>query len=259
VFVWDHATAMVAERTSDQWTQGIYKSLRWSSDGTRGALLGAAPNYLSIWFINPDGTRVLAPLAYGRVVNTECDDVGWLRDGFGDPALAVVCGTNTGEILSVTNLTAAMPRFATAASAGTVGNTARIAVRPQGDLALAIGNSSGRLYRYRDFVWSTGFATPSVTGAYGVAFSSDGARALAFGGFGRVYEYRYDLYSAADLAPAAIDLAGAPFAQPSDAVVNDVAWRPGCDEGLAVGGRNTFAGPSAFVAYFRVTNGRRCP
>ena len=106
---------------------------------------------------------------------------------------------------------------------------------------------------------ATGFSTPSVTGAYGVAFSTDGARALAFGGFGRAYEYRFDLYSSPDLTAATIDLAAAPFTQPSNASLNDVAWRPGCDEGLAVGGRNTLAGPSAFVAYFRVTNGRRCP
>jgi len=259
MFVWDHATATLAERATEAWTMGEYLAIRWAPNGTRAALLGRATSFLSIWFYGPDGVRNGGPIAYGRVANTGCDDLAWVRDGFGDPALAVVCGYNTGEILSVTD-PLGTPRFATAAGSGAVGNTTHIASRPQGDLALAIGASSSRLYRYRDARWDVGFSSPMLRGASGVAFSFDGARALVYGGFGYVHEYRYDLYSAADIVDVSItNLGAAPFAQPTNANLRALAWRPGCDEGVAVGGASSVSGTTAFVAAFRVMGGRRCP
>ncbi len=258
LFVWSHAASTLAERTSEQWTMGSYESLRWNRDGSRGALLGRANTYLSVWFYGPDGARVGSPIAYGRVMNTGCNDLGWITDGFGDPALSIACGVNTAEILLATDLTGTA-RFSTAVAPGAVSNVNSIAVRPQGDLALVVDGTS-RLGRYRDFLWTTGFSTPTLTGASSVVFFSDGARALAYGGFGRVHEYRYDLYTSTDIVNVSIsNLAMAPFTQPSNAMLNAMAWRPGCEEGLAVGGANSSSGTSAFVAVFRVTNGRRCP
>jgi hypothetical protein len=257
LFVWDHAAATLTERVAEGWTTGEYLALRWSADGARAALLGRAPTFLSVWFYGPDGARSGGPIAHGRVSGTGCDDLAWVRDGFGDPALAVVCGFNTGEILAVTDPLGS-PRFASVASAGAVGNVYAIAARPQGDLALAVGGSS-RLYRYRDARWDVGFASPTVRGASAVAFSTDGARALAFGGFGSVHEYRSDLYAMDDLTDVSMSLAAAPFAQPSNAIVRALAWRPGCEEGIAVGGANSASGTTAFVAAFRVMGGRRCP
>jgi hypothetical protein len=257
LFVWDHGTSTLAERTTDQWTMGTYQSLRWAPNGSRAALLGMANNYLSIWFYGPDGVRNGGPAAYGRVPNTGCDDLGWITDGFGDPALSVVCGINTGEILTVTD-PLGTPRFMSVVGAS-AGNVYSIAVRPQGDLALAIGGSS-KLYRYRDARWETAFGSPTVTGASSIAFSFDGTRALAFGGFGRVHEYRYDLYSPMDVVDVSIaGLAGAPYMQPTTASLRGLAWRPGCDEGVAVGGSSTVSGTTAFVAAFRLMGGRRCP
>jgi hypothetical protein len=167
----------------------------------------------------------------------------------------VVCGTNTADILAVTEIDSTSPRIASLMLAGQVGNMSRIAARPQGDVALTVGWSGQRLYRFRDSVWSAGFFAPEVIGAFGVSFSSDGARALAFGGFGRVYEYRYELFTSAAITDARMpDLAAMPYVQPSGAQLNDMAWRPGCHEGLAVGG----SGASAFVAYFRAATGVRC-
>ncbi len=258
VFVWDHAASTLAERATDQWTMGTYQSIRWAPNGTRAALLGMAPNYLSIWFYGPDGVRSGGPIAHGRVVNTGCDDLGWITDGFGDPALAVVCGINTGEILTVTD-PLGMARFTSTVGSGSTGNVYGIAVRPQGDLALATGGSS-RIYRYRDARWDTGFSSPTVRGASAVAFSFDGTRALAYGGFGYVHEYRYDLYNQTDIVDVSIaGLAAAPYGQPSNAVLRALAWRPNCDEGVAVGGASSISGTSAFVAAFRVMGGRRCP
>ncbi len=258
IYIWDHATSMLAERTAEAWTLGRYESLRWSPDGTRAVLLGQGTNAFYIWRYDAAGTRTgtLGARAVGRDLG--CNDIAWIRDNFRDPMLAVVCGTNTGEIISVTAIDSASPTFTTAASSGQTGNVHRIAGRPQGDLALAVGSSSQKLYRFRDSVWSVGFSSPQVLGAFNVAFSTDGARALAYGGFGRLHEYRYDLYSSTEIIDVSIgDLATA-FAQPSGTQLNGVAWRPGCHAGLAVGGRNNFSGTTAFVAYFRVTNGVRC-
>lgn len=258
IFIWDHAASMLAERTAEAWTMGRYESLRWSPDGTRAVLLGQGTNAFYIWRYDAAGTRTGLVGARAVVARTGCNDLAWVRDNFRDPMLAVVCGTNTGEIVSVTSIDATSPTFMTAASSGQTGNVHRIAGRPQGDLALAIGSSSQKLYRYRDSVWSVGFSSPELRGAFSVAFSTDGARALAYGGFGRAHEYRYDLYASAEIIDVSIgDLATA-FGQPSGAQLNGVAWRPGCHAGLAVGGQNTFSGTTAFVAYFRVLNGARC-
>lgn len=257
LFVWSHSTSSLAERTSEQWTMGSYEALRWNRDGSRAALLGRANNYLSVWFYGADGARVGGPIAYGRAMGTGCNDVGWITDGFGDPALAIACGISDAEILLATNLTGTAS-FSVAVPTGAVSNPNSIAVRPQGDLALVV-DATSRLGRYRDFRWTTGFSTPTLRGASSVAFSTDGARALAFGGFGYVHEYRYDLFSASDIVDVSMALGAAPFTQPSNAYLNAMAWRPGCEEGVAVGGANSFSGTSAFVAVFRVTNGRRCP
>lgn len=258
IFVWDHATSMLAERTAEAWTMGRYESLRWSPDGTRAVLLGQGANAFYIWRYNAEGTRAGTLGARAVVARTGCNDIAWVRYGFGDPALAVVCGTSTALIFSVTDIDATSPTFTVVASSGAIGNVHRIAARPQGDLALAIGSSSYRLYRYRDSLWTTSSA-PQLNGVFNVAFSSDGVRALAYGGFGRAHEYRYDLYLRDEIIDVSIaDLAIAPYVQPSGAQLNGVAWRPGCHAGLAVGGQNNPSGVSAFVAYFRVTNGVRC-
>jgi hypothetical protein len=259
IFVWDHASSMLAERTTETYSPGTYQSLRWSPDGRRGVMLASGTSSLTIWRYDASGARTGVPMGYGLAPMTGCSDLAWVTDGFGDPALMVVCGTNTAQILSVTGLDSASPAIMSLMPVGGIGNVGRIAARAQGDVALTVGYSGQRLYRYRAGVWSAGFSAPQVIGAFGVSFSSDGARALAFGALGRAYEYRYELFTSGDITDVRMpDLTAAPYTQPSTAQLNDVAWRPGCHEGLAVGGSNTFSGTTAFVAYFRVLNGVRC-
>ena len=257
LFVWDDASSLLAERTAEASSTGTFEALRWAADG-RAVLLESGTNAITLWRYDAEGTRTGTPSGYGIVSGTGCNDVAWVRDGFGDPALMVVCGTNTAQILSVTALDSATPRYMSLLSAGLIGNVHRIAGRPQGDGALAIGSSSNRLYRYHANVWAAGFSSPFLPGAFGVTFSSDGARALAFGGHGRAHEYRHDLYAIGDITDVSLSLTGAPFTQPTTAQLRDVAWRPGCHEGLAVGGSATSSGSTAFVAYFQVLNGVRC-
>jgi hypothetical protein len=256
MWIWDHAASTLTERTDGR-LSAYYEALRWAPDRSRAAVLTRTSSVTTVRFVDATGAATGTPAARGMVANTGCNDLAWVRDGFGDPAIAVACGYNTGEIVHVENL-AGTARFTVLASSGAVGNVNRVAARPQADLALAIGGTS-RVYRYRAARWDTGFSSPTAVSSFGVSFNDDGTRAFAFGGFGVLTEYRYDLYAMSDFTEARIPLADAPYAQPTDARVNDVAWRPGCDEGLAVGGANTFSRTSAFVAYFRALNGRRCP
>jgi hypothetical protein len=262
MYHWDPGTNALTERAADALTGGGYESLAWAPGRDRGFLLGSRAGTgsasITVWRVGTDGVRGTPLTSYGLVASTGCEDLDWVPDGFGDPGLAVVCGTNTAMILSIAALDGT-PRVTQPVSPGEIGNVSRIAARPQGDIALAVGSSGQRLYRVRQGAWSVGFNAPTVTGAFGVAFSTDGRRALAFGGAGRAWEYRTDLYDRAEILDVSIpNLAGAPFLQPSGAQLRDIAWRPGCDEGLAVGGSSTLAGTSAFVSYFRVTSGSAC-
>ncbi len=257
-FLWTDATSTVAERTADAYNTGIYQDLRYRGDGSRGAVLGMATSSITLWNLLPDGTRGGVIVARGMVANTGCNTLAWTVDGFGDPSIQVGCGVNTGGILAVTQL-AGTPAIAEIASASSTGNVSQVASHPRVDLALAIGSSSQRVYRYARGSWMAMFASPSVRAAYGVTFNDTGARALVFGGFGYFGEFRTDLYTAADIVQTQLALDAAPYNQPSDATVTAVAWRPGCDGGLVVGGANTFAHQTAFVARFAASNGRACP
>ena len=50
-----------------------------------------------------------------------------------------------------------------------------------------------------------------------------------------------------------------PYNADSQVTLNDVAWRPGCEGGLVVGGSNTFSSQKGYVVRFAVTNGIACP
>ncbi|MFO0624237.1 MAG: WD40 repeat domain-containing protein [Polyangiales bacterium] len=264
IYNWDPLTSALTDRgTTEQISGGTYESLAWAPGGGRGALLATRQNTgsasIKVWNVDASGNRGTPIFAYGIVASTGCDDLDWITDGFGDPALAVVCGTNTGRIL-VARPVDGTPVVADATSSGNTGNVSRIASHPMGNLALAIGSSTSKLYRVRDGQWFVGFNSPLLTGTFDVAFSTDGRRAAAFGGLGRVWEFRTDLYSASDILDVSMpSLTQPPYNQPSSGTtLRGLAWRPGCDEGLVVGGSSTISGTTAFVAYFRVTNGRAC-
>jgi hypothetical protein len=52
---------------------------------------------------------------------------------------------------------------------------------------------------------------------------------------------------------------GPPYDAATGVTLNDVAWRPGCDGGLIVGGEDTFSVQSGYVIRFSVDNGVACP
>ena len=235
---WVQGTLSLAEASADQLTGGGYETVAWSPDGARGVLLAtrqpSGSANVAGWWLDAEGARSGAfAFAYGLVASTGCEDVDFSTDGFGDPALSVVCGINTGMILTVNSLDSS-PRVSVAQSSGSVGNVSRIATHPRGAVTLAIGSSSNRLYRLRQGQWTVGFDTPTLAGAFDVAFNDNGTRALAYGGNGRVWEYSTDLYARAEIRVVSIAvLNGPPYNQPSSSNLRPVAWRRGCDEGLA--------------------------
>lgn len=257
LFLWDHIASSLTERTGDSVVSGSFEAVRFAPDGSRAALLVQGSASTLIYFLAPDGSRVGSPVGRGMSSGTGCSDVAWITDGFGDPALILVCGQSTGEIAEVVNLNGT-PRINTVVTSGLVGNTHRVSARRQGDLALAVGSSSNKLYRYFNGQWETGFERPFLRGAFGVTFNTEGTRALAFGGFGYLHEFRTNLYSAPEITQTQMPLAVAPFSQPTNATIADVAWRPGCDEGLIVGGSSNISRTTVFAATFRVANGRAC-
>lgn len=257
LFLWDHIASSLTERTGDSVVSGSFEAVRFAPDGSRAALLVQGSASTLIYFLAPDGSRVGSPVGRGMSSGTGCSDVAWITDGFGDPALILVCGQSTGEIAEVVNLNGT-PRINTVVTSGLVGNTHRVTARRQGDLALAVGSSSNKLYRYFNGQWETGFERPFLRGAFGVTFNTEGTRALAFGGFGYLHEFRTNLYSAPEITQTQMPLAVAPFSQPTNATIADVAWRPGCDEGLIVGGSSNISRTTVFAATFRVANGRAC-
>src|SRR5204862_5340278 len=107
---------------------------------------------------------------------------------------------------------------------------------------------------------------PKAFNAYSGTFSTDGRRAIFLGQYngatmsGGVYEYRDNLYTQQDITDVSIpNFDQPPYNADSQTTLNAGAFRPGCDEGLIVGGKNTFSGQTALVIKFSVTNGTHCP
>ena len=102
--------------------------------------------------------------------------------------------------------------------------------------------------RDRGGAWSSSSSAPwfSAQGIWGLGFSDDGRRALVVGRAsgtslrGTVLEYRHDLYDQAEFTDVSVpNFDQPPYNATSNTYLYDVAWRPGCDGGLLVGGEGT--------------------
>jgi WD40 repeat protein len=261
IYLWDDASSQLTQMSSETFAGGTYEAIAWSHDGSTCRLLGSVSNmgtyiaYLWLFDVVAGRSGLLAhPTAAG------CQDVAWATDGFDTPALAVTCGLDGASLFYL----GSAGNFVD--YTGNSGNVSRISARPQGDYAIAIGWSGQKVYRFQQGNWMTSFNSPTFPGIFQVAFSTDGARALILGGVfgspavGQVYEFRDDVYTQAGITNVSIPgFDQPPFNASTQATLNDVAWRPGCDGGLIVGGANTFTAQQAFVVRFSVTNGVPCP
>ena len=260
VYLYDHAAGTVALMAGQSFAGGSYEALAVAPEGGAARLLGQKPNgggYLAyVWPFDPASGRG-SPAA--TATSAGCTDLGWATDAFGAPAQPIACGTNGGELLHVDGSGAFVVEPAS------VGNTARLSARPQGDYALAVGWSSGSLFRFERGVWETHPSiVPVLDATFAVSFATDGRRALVLGGLsgteGTLFEYRHALYDRADIVSVSIpNLNAAPYAV-SDAIqLHAAAWRPGCEGGILVGGSSTLSYQKALVIRFAVTNGIACP
>jgi hypothetical protein len=262
VYIWDDATQMLAELSAAEFAGGLYQSIAWSPDGTSAKVLAQKSNgagYIAyVWdFDVTAGTSGVKATA----TSAGCQDIAWATDSFGMPAPVIVCGVNGAQVMYLDG----GGNFVT--YNGNIGNTSRIAGRPQGDYALAVGWSGAQLYRFHQGAWDTDFNTsPMLPGIFNVEFSTDGRRALILGGYGsnppvgQVYEFRDDLFDQADVTDVSVPGFGQPPYNATNGVrLNDAAWRPGCEGGILVGGTDTFSSQSAFVIEFAVENGTACP
>jgi hypothetical protein len=196
---------------------------------------------------------------YARNTSAGCQDLAFATDQYDATAVAVVCGNNGAEIFHINSGGQYVEQTLN------IGNTSRIAGRPQGDYAVAVcWSCNSKLYRFKQGLWDVPYASPLALGGYQIGFSTDGRRALVLGGYqsgsGQVYEYVHDTYPTWDntnvpLMNVSIANFGSPPYNAGSAVeLNDVAWRPGCDQGLVVGGSST----QGHIIKFTVDNGCAC-
>jgi hypothetical protein len=256
IYVWDHSAETLSELATQRFSDGRYENIEYLSNGTHAKLLGtktASNGFLAyIWDFDLDlGRTNLSASA----TSARCEDLAWVRDSLDMNTVAITCGHNGIDLYHLGLTGDWIPHRSNA------GNTSFISARPQGDYALAVTDTSHKLYHFRAGVWNTDFSSPFLPGSMNVEFSTDGRRALIFGGVdrnsnrGQVYEYRHEFYTIDEIFPVFISNLDH---QSSHIYFNDVGWRPDCDQGLIVGGTDTLSRQFGSVIYFSVTNGIQC-
>jgi hypothetical protein len=206
-------------------------------------------------------TTTFSGLFVARATSAGCDDLAFSNNEFGTWGIVLACGTNGADMPYYTQV-AGVGEWR--ASSGSLGNVSRADAHPSGAYALVPNWSSSYLRRHEAGVLLGSGASPSLaSGIWDVSFSPDGRLALVTGRAlgaslrGTIFEYRHDLYSAAEITDVSIEgFGGPPYSATSSTYLNDSAFRPGCEGGLVVGG-NTSAG-TGMVIEFQRTDGTRC-
>ncbi|MBN8611025.1 MAG: hypothetical protein J0L92_10600 [Deltaproteobacteria bacterium] len=221
---------------------------------------GTSPYIARLRELDP-ATSTFSGLFVARSTGAGCDDLAFSDNEFGQWGIVLACGTNGADIYLYTEV-AGVGEWRLAP--GGYGNVSRTDGHPSADYALIVNWSSRYVHRHESGALRTSGASPGlVDGIWDVSFSPDGRLALITGRArgaslrGTIYEYRHDLYSAAEFTDVSIEGFGiAPYLATSSTYLNDTAFLPGCDGGLVVGG-NTSAG-TGMVIEFQRTDGVRC-
>ena len=255
IYLWDHQTQTLAEMSDQRFSQGRYEVIEYHSDGAQAKILGTKSNgvgYLAyLWDFQRDQGRTGLS---AHATSARCEDLGWVRDISGFDTVAITCGHNGVDLYHIDS-TGSWARHTMNA-----GNTSHISARPQGDYALAVTDTSHKLYRFEAGIWETDFSSPFLPASMNVEFSPDGRRAMIFGGLdpsrteALIYEYRHDLYERSELSTIAISNLNAS----GPVYFNDVSWHPSCNQGLIVGGHESIGRQIGYVILFTVMNGDQC-
>lgn len=222
---------------------------------------GTSPYIARLRELDP-ATGTFTGLFVARSTSAGCDDLAFSDNEFGTWGLVLACGTNGAEILYYTEI-AGVGEWR--AGSGGFGNVSRTDAHPSGAYALIVNWSSRFLHRHEGGALRPTGSSPGIAPSiWDVSFSPDGRLALITGRAlgtslrGTVYEYRHDLYSAAEITDVSIEgFSLPPYSATTSTTLNDSAWRPGCDGGLIVGG--SVSPSTGLVIAFERTLGTRCP
>jgi hypothetical protein len=255
---------------------GSYASVLFRRSGGLPVLLGRSsdwPYTMHLLELGPDtgDATILAASATGA----GCQDLADVRNEWGDPGILVVCGINGYDALYLTEV-GGVSELRTDLGNNGLGNTARAAAHPSGDYALVISWSGDAVYRFEggqmcSYSEAVHFSTRRL---WTVGFATDGGRALIIGRkmnisgdeFGTVIEFRHDHFVCpqpltvnCDLTEVSIpDFGSPPWIAPDNTDMADVAYRPGCDGGVIVGGYSSWSTDYGFVATFQLAGGHAC-
>jgi len=195
-----------------------------------------------------------------------CDDLAFADNEFGTWGIVLVCGTNGADAPYYTEIGGVGSWRP--GPAAILGNASRAASHGAGDYVLGVSWSGRDLDRFQAGAWLPASAAPgwATLGIWDVSFSPDGSRALivgqASGGtalVGTALEYRHDLYSLGAITNVSIPGFGAaPYLGTSSTMLDDSAFRPGCDGGLVVGGQTGVSGSTGLLIEFQIEAATPC-
>lgn len=268
LFLWqDETWTQLEDATRDQ----PFEAIAFPNNGGLPVILARHDNRASpvtLRWLDVD-TGDFTQTVVSEFASAGCTDVAHVEDEFGDPALLVSCGINGADVL----LWNGAWRHGQDMGNNNLGNTHHVTAHPSGAYAYLVSDSGRAMYRYRrGLIEPYGDAARfSRHAVWGMVFQQGGGRALVFGQAGRtpltgtMIEYRHELdacpvaFTNCDWTDVSIDnFDDAPWLGQSATSINDVAWRPGCDGGLLVGGRSNFQGSYPLLGEFQLENGRAC-
>lgn len=245
------------------------------SDGQPILLSRSARAPYSMWLDAIDVDAGTSTVLVASATTAGCQDIAYIENEFGNAGYLVVCGVNGYDGRYWTEVGGA---FTLRSDLGEnrVGNASRIVARPQGDYALVIQNASDRIHRFEAGQMNAASEAPwfQTRRLWSGAFDASGQRALIVGWhqvvsgeeIGVALEYRDGGYScpaplseACEIAEVSISGFGvAPWNAPPSTQLSEIAWRPGCDGGIAVGGVSALSVEYGFFATFQLEGGRPC-
>lgn len=234
---------------------------RAPSGGPAGALpvvlsqSGSSPYIARLRGLDP-ATGTFTGIIAARATSAGCDDLAFADNEFGGWGIVLACGTNGADAPYYTEV-AGVPEWR--AGPVSLGNVSRADGPPSASYALIVNWSSRYLHRVESGAFRPTSTSPGLaSGIYDVSFSPDGRLALVVGRAigaplrGTVFEYRHDLWSAAEITDVSIPSFDAPpYGATSNTYLLDSAFRPGCDAGLIVGGHTTITGSTGYVIEFQ--------
>jgi len=215
---------------------------------------GSSPYTARLRELDPETGVLSAPFA-ARATSAGCDDLAFADNEYGGWGIVLACGTNGADAPYYTSI-AGVPEWR--AGPFSLGNVSRADGHPSGAYALIVNWSSQYLHRVEGGAFRPTGTSPALAhGISDVSFAPDGRLALIVGRAAgsplraRVFEYRHDLWSRAEIHDVSIEgFGGPPYSATSNTYLNDSAFRPGCDAGLIVGGHSSISGSTGYLIEF---------